>query len=786
MHSITPDGIDALSMDAKVRFTRLHEPGKPQEGAVLVVMVEGPDLVLGYTLAEVPGLLPIPMLPRVIMNATGASSSGNEGGGHWGWAIPDRPLALTLDLMTHEMLPNGPIPTSGQFGESPSHVHLIPCTMVDGSAPAGLVPGVWYDPAPKASVGSPAIMSGEVSVGRISGLEQEVRPPSPILSTHGDPLGRSLLIRSLGRDATVLAPSSLVGGEPSPIPIRVLRGWLNRVHPRMDEGRLDRIHLALTESIFSQGGSVPQRTTALMREDWGVVEWTRRDRLSRRTQLTGLSPRAVDSLIEYHLVTQDTPLVVDWPFNDRPDMNSLTESIQKVLGFHHPTEPVLHGVGSRIRLDRGARAHLVLVDGRVIEFDLHDRSPIPLPMPPPPGWVVPSSASEVLSWPEVPPASLEDRTSGLDPMDPVARSWMAARIRAAGGDATWADRAEAIDPLSAWIASPSSESARRWLRLGQRLEPAWLELVPPSSMGDVEVIESSETAPRSWRSLACHHLANRLMEKPMQAVAWRHLARGQSPRASVVCGALILAGTWIERSILEEALEWCIETWSNHPVAEVEVLEALQDLDAAGVLRTGIWDQLLPVASRPEATPILASWGSMMVRSPALEPTRYRSIVEHLPARWWSHLAPGILESELAFDLGRRWLELADVPWPALVLRPRGSEVTYPGGSGLHPGITTALRIRLDAFLPREAPPPLLDLRDALLAVEEGRMPTTGRTHPDVGWLAQPLDLWPPSTRWDREGSGAIREALRRRMSGYHHDLSRPAHADLLGDSILE
>ena len=129
----------------------------------------------------------------------------------------------------------------------------------------------------------------------------------------------------------------------------------------------------------------------------------------------------------------------------------------------------------------------------------------------------------------------------LDPMDPVARSWMAARIRATGGDATWADRAEAIDPLSAWIASPSSESARRWLRLGQRLEPAWLELVPPSSMGDVEVIESSETAPRSWRSLACHHLANRLMEKPMQAVAWRHLARGQSPRASVVCGALILA-----------------------------------------------------------------------------------------------------------------------------------------------------------------------------------------------------------------------------------------------------
>ena len=80
MHSITPDGIDALSMDAKVRFTRLHEPGKLQEGAVLVVMVEGPDLVLGYTLAEVPGLLPIPMLPRVIANAPVLQAVETRGG----------------------------------------------------------------------------------------------------------------------------------------------------------------------------------------------------------------------------------------------------------------------------------------------------------------------------------------------------------------------------------------------------------------------------------------------------------------------------------------------------------------------------------------------------------------------------------------------------------------------------------------------------------------------------------------------------------------------------------
>ena len=205
---------------------------------------------------------------------------------------------------------------------------------------------------------------------------------------------------------------------------------------------------------------------------------------------------------------------------------------------------------------------------------------------------------------------------------------------------------------------------------------------------------------------------------------------------------------------------------SNHPVAEVEVLEALQDLDAAGVLRTGIWDQLLPVASRPEATPILASWGSMMVRSPALEPTRYRSIVEHLPARWWSHLAPGILESELAFDLGRRWLELADVPWPALVLRPRGAR-SHPGGSGLI-GITGVAH-QARCLPPREAPPPVGPQRCA--SCGRGRSNANDRRIRTLAGWPQPLVFGLHQhagiARW------CVREALRRRMSGYHHDLSR-------------
>ena len=175
----------------------------------------------------------------------------------------------------------------------------------------------------------------------------------------------------------------------------------------------------------------------------------------------------------------------------------------------------------------------------------------------------------------------------------------------------------------------------------------------------------------------------------------------------------------------------------------------------------------------------------MMVRSPALEPTRYRSIVEHLPARWWSHLAPGILESELAFDLGRRWLELADVPWPALVLRPRGSEVLYPGVPGSIPASPQRCASGSMPSSQGRLHPPcwtsgMRFLRSRKVECQRpgGHIRTlAGWRNPSIFGLHQHAGI---------ARSGAIREALRRRMSGYHHDLSRPAHADILGDSILE
>ena len=72
------------------------------------------------------------------------------------------------------------------------------------------------------------------------------------------------------------------------------------------------------------------------------------------------------------------------------------------------------------------------------------------------------------------------------------------------------------------------------------------------------------------------------------------------------------------------------------------------------------------------------------------------------------------------------------------------------------------------AGLPESADP-LLDLLDALDAVNNSHPPPQGRTHPLSGWLAQPLEKWPDfSSAEAMDGDAHIAERLLLRSSGYH------------------
>ena len=63
----------------------------------------------------------------------------------------------------------------------------------------------------------------------------------------------------------------------------------------------------------------------------------------------------------------------------------------------------------------------------------------------------------------------------------------------------------------------------------------------------------------------------------------------------------------------------------------------------------------------------------------------------------------------------------------------------------------------------------LLDLLDSLDSVFEIRAPVSGRTHPLIGWLAQPLEKWPDlNTIECMSGDAHVAERLLLRESGFH------------------
>jgi hypothetical protein len=66
----------------------------------------------------------------------------------------------------------------------------------------------------------------------------------------------------------------------------------------------------------------------------------------------------------------------------------------------------------------------------------------------------------------------------------------------------------------------------------------------------------------------------------------------------------------------------------------------------------------------------------------------------------------------------------------------------------------------------------LLDLLDAIESVIDNRSPIPGRTHPLVGWLAQPLDRWPDiSPESALTGDSSVGERLLAKKTGFHQGL---------------
>ena len=181
----------------------------------------------------------------------------------------------------------------------------------------------------------------------------------------------------------------------------------------------------------------------------------------------------------------------------------------------------------------------------------------------------------------------------------------------------------------------------------------------------------------------------------------------------------------------------------------------------------------------------LLVWSTLVDRSERiaeLDIEQIGAIVNSLPLSWWSAISPELLSNMLQDDDAFNWLLQNPVPWPAAILRKPGDKCKAPALQDLkHKGCSPELRILLsrrmrssvesEANLPGEAY--LLDLLDSLDYAINGRSPNNGRTHPLVGWLAQPLQKWPEfSANECLSADVHIAERLLLRESGFHDGIS--------------
>ena len=181
----------------------------------------------------------------------------------------------------------------------------------------------------------------------------------------------------------------------------------------------------------------------------------------------------------------------------------------------------------------------------------------------------------------------------------------------------------------------------------------------------------------------------------------------------------------------------------------------------------------------------LKIWSLLVDRirnSKQLQIEELEAIITNLPLDWWSLLAPELLTNLLSDESSLDWLFDNPISWSAAILRPKGEPSNAPGlEDKFHPGcspeirnsLARRLRSRSERGTLPESASPLLDLMESLDTVLEGGSPSTGRTHPMVGWLAQPVDKWPPiSNELALQGDSHVAERIVLRTSGYHQGLS--------------
>ena len=692
-----------------------------------------------------------------------------------------------MEMLLEPPSTHNPETISSYVGENHT-LGIVRARLVDPDRPVALAPGIWFEspsrrpdpPLPEASH-----HRGAWVLGNCHNQSPDIRPKDPVSAVIEERLPRSMLLRTARANAMVIADLGGLDSGGQNYPISCLDSWINRAHPRLTPSERRRRLNSLRERLTStRRVRTDESTWRRFRKDWKEATFSTQESGLRFFDTRGLSTTAATSLIEWAVSEQERPpLVLEIPDTIPDDVLSAVISHPKL----------------RLTLSSQPRKSLEIFDELIVDplrplpwlrlrtlggRDLPVRLVDPVP-----------TAPEVTEDQEVAPSpwvilGLEDEKSSSKIEDSSMIGSAIAQFPE--GNEDWSNMMEASYPIAAWIASPPRTRWHRWQRSRSRLDSEWIALLDLEYLPLERLAEVADEAPPRVLEIFADKLRLLLHNDSEIALRTRPATdpTNASPGASWVAAQLLSNAAWLPEDMQEDLIRWALEAWLVHPPSNS--LAALQSVDwiytSQQVDVTSYGPVLQGILRRANEFPIdhdLKIWSLLVERirdSKQLQIEDLEVIIANLPLDWWALLAPELLTNLLSEESSLDWLFDNPISWSAAILRPKGEPSSAPGLSDrYHPGcspeirnsLARRLRSRSERGTLPETAAPLLDLLESLDTVLEGGSPSTGRTHPMVGWLAQPIEKWPPiSNEVAMQGDSHISERIILRTSGYHEGLS--------------
>ena len=786
---LTQSGWEAIRSDELARAVEVLPLPTPSIKYCLLAR-DGPNILLGLLAPIDTPLVLIPDRPTR-GSGTEGDSTGNEGVS-WIWVVLRERAPRWFNLNNMEMLPNPPSShdpetISSYVGENHT-LGIVRARLVDSDRPVALAPGIWFEypsrrpdpPLPEASH-----HRGAWILGNCHNQSPDIRPKDPVSAIMEERLPKSMLLRTARANALVIADLGGLDTVGQNFPISCLDSWITRAHPRLSPYERRRRLNSLRERLTStRRVRTEESTWRRFRKDWKDATFSTEESGLRLFDTRGLAATAITSLIEWAVSEQNRPpLVLEIPDTIPDDVLSAVISHPKL----------------RLTLSSQLRQPLEIFDELIVDplrplpwlrlRTLGGRDmPVRLVDPVP-------TAPEVTEDDEAAPSPWT--ILGLDNEDISSNLVDSSMIGSAiaqfpEGNEDWSNMMEASYPIAAWIASPPKTRWHRWQRLRSRLDSEWIALLDLEYLPLERLAEVADEAPPRVLEIFAEKLRLLLHNDSEIGLRTRPATdpANASPGASWVAAQLLSNAAWLPEDMQEDLIRWALEAWLVHPpsnsLAALRSVDWIYNSQQVDVANYG--PVLQGILRRANDFPIdhdLKIWSLLVERirnSKQLQIEELEAIIANLPLDWWALLAPELLTNLLSDESSLDWLFDNPIPWSAAILRPKGEPSTAPGLEDKHhpgcsPEIRNSLARRLRSRSERgtlpESAAPLLDLMESLDTVLEGTSPSTGRTHPMVGWLAQPIEKWPPiSNEVAMQGDSQIAERIILRTSGYHEGLS--------------